>query len=209
MSALRKTLLCLLLLTTSGLAAAADAWRIDPVHTRVLFKVGHAGFSQALALLPDVRGELRFDPDDWAGASVEAEIPLARLQIGDDDWRDKLLSRTFLDAGGQPLARFRSTRVVPTGDGSARIHGLLSLRGVEREVVLEARLNQLARNPLTFRRTVGFSATATLDRRDFGIDAWPNVIGHDVAIEIQLEAVRTRAAGPEPEDSTDADPQSE
>lgn len=209
MSALRKTLLCLLLLTASG-HAAAETWRLDPVHTRVLFKVGHAGFSQAIGLLPDVRGELRFDPDDWAGASVEAEIPLAGLQIGDDDWRDKLLTRAFLDAGAQPVARFRSTRVEPLGEGAARIHGRLSLRGVEREVVLEARLNRLARNPLTLRRTVGFSATATLDRRDFGIDAWPNVIGHAVAVEIQLEAVRTRAAGPEQEEQArDADPESE
>jgi len=209
MSALRKTLLCLLLLTVSGLASA-ETWRLDPVHTRVLFKVGHAGFSQALGLLPDVSGVLRFDPEDWAGAAVVVDIPLAGLQIGDDDWRDKLLTRSFLDAGGQPVARFRSTRVEPLGEGQARIHGLLSLRGVEREVVLDARLNQLARNPLTKRRTVGFSATATLDRRDFGIDAWPNVIGHAVAIEIQLEAVRSRAArGPEPEGNDDADPQSD
>jgi polyisoprenoid-binding protein YceI len=203
MNALRKTLFCLLLLSASGLAAAADAWRLDPVHTRVLFKVDHAGFSKALGLLPDVQGELRFDPADWASARLEVRIPLARLQIGDDAWRDKLLTRSFFDAANFPEARFVSTRVEPVDAESARVFGQLTLRGVAHEVVLDVRLNKLARHPLTFRRTAGFSASAELDRRDFGMDAWPNVIGRKVQLEIQAEATRTR----NDQEQDDADPE--
>ncbi|KFN42476.1 hypothetical protein N790_11460 [Arenimonas malthae CC-JY-1] len=203
MNALRKTLFCLLLLSASGLAAAADAWRLDPVHTRVLFKVDHAGFSQALGLFPDVKGELYFDPTDWASARLDVRIPLARLQIGDDGWRDKLLTRPFFDAADFPEARFVSTRVEPVDAENARVFGQLSLRGVAREVVLDVRLNKLARHPLTFRRTAGFSASAELDRRDFGMDAWPNVIGQRVTLEIQAEATRTR----NDQEQDDADPQ--
>lgn len=203
MNALRKTLFCLLLLSASGLAAAADAWRLDPVHTRVLFKVDHAGFSQALGLFPDVQGELRFDPADWTTARLEVRIPLARLQMGDDGWRDKLLTRPFFDAGRFPEARFVSTRVEPVDANHARVFGQLSLRGVEHDVMLDVRLNQLARHPLTFRRTAGFSASAELDRRDFGMDAWPNVIGQRVTLEIQAEATRTR----NDQEQDDADPE--
>lgn len=203
MNALRKTLFCLLLLSASGLAAAADAWRLDPVHTRVLFKVDHAGFSQALGLFPDVKGELYFDPTDWASARLDVRIPLARLQIGDDGWRDKLLTRPFFDAADFPEARFVSTRVEPVDAENARVFGQLSLRGVAREVVLDVRLNKLARHPLTFRRTAGFSASAELDRRDFGMDAWPNVIGQRVTLEIQAEATRTR----NDQEQDDADPE--
>ena len=203
MNALRKMLLCLLLLSASGLAAAAEAWRLDPVHTRVLFKVDHAGYSQALGLFPDVQGELRFDPADWASARLEVRIPLARLQIGDDDWRDKLLTRAFFDAGNFPEARFVSTRVEPVDAENARVFGQLTLRGVAREVALDVRLNKLARHPLTFRRTAGFSARAELDRRDFGMDAWPNVIGQKVQLEIQAEATRTR----NDQELNDADPE--
>lgn len=203
MNALRKTLFCLLLLSASGLAAAADAWRLDPVHTRVLFKVDHAGFSQALGLFPDVKGELYFDPTDWASARLDVRIPLARLQIGDDGWRDKLLTRPFFDAADFPEARFVSTRVEPVDAENARVFGQLTLRGVAREVVLDVRLNKLARHPLTFRRTAGFSASAELDRRDFGMDAWPNVIGQRVTLEIQAEATRTR----NDQEQDDADPQ--
>ena len=202
----RKWLLCLLLLAgCSSAAAAAPAWRIDPAHTRVLFRVDHAGFSTALGLLPAIEGELRFDPDDWAGARVEVVVPLPRLLMGDDAWREALLSRPWFDAGRHPQARFRSTRVEATGEGSARVHGLLTVRGEEKPVLLEVRLNKLARNPVGFRRTVGFSASAVLDRRDFGMDSWPNVVGTRVELEIQAEAVRYT---PDPdEEQDDADPQ--
>lgn len=202
----RKWLLCLLLLAgCSAAAAPVPAWRLDPAHTRVLFRVDHAGFSQALGLLPGIAGELRFDPDDWAGARVDVVVPLPRLLIGDDDWRDALLSRTWLHAGRHPEARFRSVRVEPTGGGTARVHGELSLRGETRPVVLEVKLNRLARNPIGFRRTVGFSATAVLDRRDFGMKEWTNLVGTRVELEIQAEAVRYTPDTDEEHD--DADPQ--
>ena len=202
----RKALLCLVLLAGCSTAAAATpAWKLDPEHTRVLFRVDHAGFSTALGLLSGIEGELRFDPDDWASAKVEVVVPLARLQIGDEGWRDTLLSQAWFDAGRHPEARFRSIRVETTGEGRANVHGILSLRGVEKPLVLAVRLNQVAVNPVRFRRTVGFSASATLDRRDFGLERWQNLVGTEVALEIQAEAIRYRPDRDEEKD--DADPQ--
>ena len=187
--------------------AAADDWTLDPAHTRVLFRIDHAGFSRALGTLSGAEGRLRFDPDDWSGAQLEVEVPLARLDLGDADWNRRVLGRAFLDAGRHPVARFRSLRVEATGEGRARVTGELSLRGVTRELVLEVTLNAIARHPLTFRRTAGFSATARLDRRDFGMDAWPNVVGQQVELWIEAEATRARgdAATPdqEPDDAAD------
>ena len=45
-----------------------------------------------------------------------------------------------------------------------------------------------------FRRTAGFSATATLSRADYGITAWQSVIGDEVALRIEAEAVRDNDA---------------
>lgn len=206
MNRLRKALSCLLLLCAAS-AAAADvpAWRLDPAHTRVLFRVDHAGFSTALGLLPAIEGELRFDPDDWSTARVEARVPLARLQLGDDGWNQTMLSGGWFDAEAHPQAVFRSTRVEPTGEGTARVHGQLQLRGVEKPLVLDVRLNKLGRNPVGFRRTAGFSASATLDRREFGLTRWTNLVGTEVALEIQLEAVRSTNEGDK--EKGDADPQ--
>src|SRR3546814_7419855 len=76
-------------------------------------------------------------------------------------------------------------------DTRASVFGTLTLRGVSREVKLDVVFNQLERYPLPpWTRTVGFSATTTISREAFGIDAWPTVIGDAVALRIEAEADR-------------------
>lgn len=202
-----RWLLVVALLAGAGHARAqAEQYRLDPVHTRVLFFIDHAGLSRAIGSFSGVQGSLRFDPDDWSTAALDVTLPLSTLDIGDQRWRDKVLEGSFLDAGKQPLARFVSSRVEPGADGTARVIGQLSLRGVSREVTLDVRLNALKRHPLTFRHTAGFSASARLSRRDFGITAWPNVIGDEVELLIEAEAIRGRAeTSPTPTEPRDAD----
>jgi polyisoprenoid-binding protein YceI len=62
-------------------------------------------------------------------------------------------------------------------------------------VTLHVTLNKLARHPLTFKRTAGFSATATLSRKDFGIDNWAKVVGDEVKLILEVEASRDKDAG--------------
>lgn len=205
-TSLRATLGAMWLALTLAIPAQADdraAYDIDPVHTRVLLAVDHAGFSKALGTISGTTGRLWFDEDDWASAAVEASIPVARLDFGDETWNRATLARNLLDAERHPDARFVSSRVEPLGAGRARIHGTLTLHGVSREVVLDAVLNAAKRHPLPpFRRTVGFSATAMLSRSDFGVDAWPRVIGDAVELRIELEATRSR----DQDDAPDAQP---
>lgn len=206
-----RTIACLLLALLAAGSASAASYRLDPVHTRVVFLVDHAGLSRAIGAFSGVQGRLEFDPEHWAQARVDLTVPVTSLELGDADWRDKVLADTFLDAGDHPTARFVSTSVEPTGEGSARIAGTLTLRGITRPVVLDVRLNAVKRHPITRRRSAGFSATATLSRRDFGIVDWPNVIGDRVELLIEAEALLDRGAHPShAPGTTDAtsDPQS-
>ncbi|WP_372015538.1 YceI family protein [Pseudoxanthomonas sp. 10H] len=186
----------LLLATALAVAPAwADSARyaLDPVHTRVQFAVSHAGFSQAIGTVSGSTGSLEFDPDDWNGARLEVSVPLLRLDLGDPDWNRAALARNLLDGGRWPDARFVSTRVEPLAPDRFIVHGQLTLHGVTREVPLAVTFNALRRHPLPpFRRTAGFSATAAISRREFGIDAWPTVIGDRVELRIEAEATRAR-----------------
>ena len=94
-------------------------------------------------------------------------------------------------------------RVEPTGEGTARVFGELSLRGATREVALDVTLNALKRHPLTLRRTAGFSATGTLVRQDFGMTAWERLVGAEVTLQIEAEAIRGRAGGDDAEPTPD------
>ena len=182
--------LAILLLAAAPAQAAVESFRLDPVHTRVAFQVSHAGFSNAIATFSKIEGELQFDEADWSTARLDVRIPIDTLDLGDADWRKKILDRTFFDAERFPQARFVSTRVEPVDATHARVTGDLSMRGVTRPVTLEVTLNALRRHPLTFRRTAGFSATGTLRRSDFGMDAWKSLVGDEVRLVIEVEAQR-------------------
>ncbi|MGN6514039.1 MAG: YceI family protein [Lysobacteraceae bacterium] len=186
-------LACLLLLPARA-SATGDGYRLDPVHTRVLFAVSHAGFSQALGTVSGSSGRLWFDPDDWSSAKLAVTVPLARLDLGDAKWNRAASARNLLDVAHHPLATFVSTRIVPRDARHAQACGELTLHGTTRDACLDVTFNQLRHHPLPpFRHTAGFSATAVLSRKDFGIDAWPTVIGDRVELRIEAEAVHDGA----------------
>lgn len=169
----------------------AESYTLDPVHTRVAIAIDHAGFSRAIGTVSGTTGTLWLVPGSWEGARVQAEIPVSALDFGNEAWNSAVAARGLLDSERHPLATFSSTRVEALGEGRARIHGRLTLRGITREVVLEATRNGERRYPLPpFRHTVGFSATTTLSRSDFGSTAWDSLIGDAVEVRIELEAAR-------------------
>ena len=180
-----------LVLTSLAATAAPVRYALDPVHTRGLFAVEHAGFSKALGTVSGSSGTLVFDPDDWAAATLEVTVPLRRADLGDAKWNEATLARNLLDAERFPDAHFVSTKVEASDATHAKVTGNLTLHGVTRPVTLDVTLNALKRHPLPpFRRTAGFSATATLSRAAFGVDAWKSMIGDTVELRIEAEAVR-------------------
>ena len=210
--ALATALVLLPTVVSAGEAVTPEAgvdnrttWQLDPVHTRVLFAISHAGFSQALGTVSGSQGVLRFDPQDWSRTQLQVTVPLDRLDLGDAAWNRAALAGNLLDVKHHPAAQFVSTSATGPDAEHAQVCGELSLRGVTRPLCMEVTVNAIKRHPLPpFRRTAGFSATATLSRSDYGIDAWPSMIGDQVTLRIEAEAVRaSRSAAdelPEPGD---------
>jgi polyisoprenoid-binding protein YceI len=186
----------LLIALLSPTLAAAEDFAIDPVHTRVMVAVEHAGFSHALGTVSGSSGRVSFD-DGWANAQVDVSVPIERIDFGDAGWNRAV--RGIIDTDRFAQARFVSDTVTPRDATHAAVCGQLTLHGVTRPLCMDATLNAVRRHPMPpFRRTAGFSAVAHLDRFDYGIDAWPTVIGRDVEIRIELEASRGIGA-PQPD----------
>lgn len=187
--------------------AASEHYQLDPVHTRVVFAVSHAGFSKAIGTVSGSTGTLAFDAQDLGTAKVEVSVPLQRVDLGDEKWNQAVKAGNLLDTTRFPAATFVSTRVEPVDAQHAAAHGLLTLHGVTREVTLDVVFNTLKRHPLPpFRRTAGFSATTTISRAAFGIDAWKSVIGDEVELRLEVEAVRSRKPGDTAAEETDETP---
>lgn len=191
---LRALLPLLALAATCPAQAATQRYELDPVHSRIVFRVDHAGFSRALGTFSGVTGVLHFDPDDPGAARVEATIPIASLELGDAKWRERILDPTFFGLKKFPQARFVSDTVDASAAPQLRVGGELELHGQRRPIELEVQFNRLDRHPLTLRRTAGFSARVTLRRSDFGMRKWPKLVGDEVEVWIEIEATRKRGA---------------
>ena len=91
-----------MLLATAPAWAAADTYRLDPVHTRVLFSIDHAGYSQAMGTVSGSEGRVLFDPDNWRDATLEVDIPVSRLDLGDAKWNQATLAAACSMASDSP-----------------------------------------------------------------------------------------------------------
>ncbi len=172
--------------------AAPTTYELDPVHTRVMFSIDHARLSRSIGTVSGTTGTLRFDPADWSAARIEAQVPLTRLDLGDSKWNKAASAHSLLDVGNHPSATFVSSRTQGIDARHALVFGTMTLHGVAREVEFEVTFNVLRNHPMPpFRRSLGFSATTTISRKAFDVDGFPSVIGDDVELRIEGEAVRS------------------
>lgn len=177
-----------------AIAAPASArmlfYRMDPVHTQVLFSVDHDGYSHPVGRMNIKAGWIALDQDDWRTAKVVADVDTSSVDIGDKEWNDAVTGKRFLDAKDHPLAHFESTSVEKTDAQHGILRGNLTLRGVTREVEIPFTLNRIGATIFAGLQTLaGFSAQAMLDRLQFGMTSFPKAVGTQVQVRLEVEAV--------------------
>lgn len=171
-------------------SARVISYRIDPVHTQVLFSVDHDGYSRPVGRMRVKAGWLQFDEDDWSHARVVVDIDSASVDIGDKDWNDAVTGKRFLDAKDFPVAHFESTSVEKIDAQHGTLHGQLTLHGVTREVSIPFTFNRVGATIFSGMQTLaGFSAQPTIDRTQFGMTAFPKAVGTQVNLRLEVEAI--------------------
>jgi polyisoprenoid-binding protein YceI len=170
--------------STNPQRASAGVYQVDPSHTRVQFSVSHMGFSDWYGDFTGVGGTLSFDPRKPAASRVEISLPVGSVSTTNAKLDGELRSADWFDAARYPTIRFVSTQVVPQGGNRALIRGQLSFHGVTRPVTLAARFNGAGVNPLNKAYTIGFNATTTIRRSDFGVKTYIPMIGDETEIRI-------------------------
>lgn len=179
------------LMIVNSTYAAPETFQLDPTHTYVLWQINHLGFSQQVGKWY-ASGSLTVDKDKPVNSKVEAEIKIDSLTTGLNDLDEHLKGQLFLDAAKFPTATFKSDKVTMTGDKTAKVHGSLTLHGVTKPVVLNVTFNQAGINPVTENYTMGFSATTSIKRSDFGIKTLLPALGDEVKIEIGAEGFQKK-----------------
>lgn len=187
---------------------SVTTWSIDPVHSQVEFAVKHMMFTTVRGRFADVEGTIEIDEENPDRSSAEVRIGAASIDTRAEDRDAHLRSPDFLDVEHHPELAFTSTSVsgdlAKSGD-RFRVTGDLTIRGTTREVTLEGAIEGTGIDPWGGTR-IGASAETTIDRRDFGL-TWNQalesggvLVGHDVKIELQVQAVQQQDAAVAAED---------
>jgi len=170
-------------------------WLIDAAHSQVSFSARHMMVTTVRGSFKSLSGTIEFDPANPAAAQVEVAIEAASIDTGVVDRDNHLRSPDFLDVASFPTITFKSTRVEPQGSDRARIYGDLTIRGVTREVVIEAELLGQGKDPFTGSTKVGFAGRTTINREDWGLtwnialEAGGVLVSKEIRIELDVQAV--------------------
>ena len=169
------------------IVAASGTYKIDPSHTNVLVSWNHFGFSNPSINFGDADGAIVYNADDVAASSVEVTLPISGLSALATDFKDHLTSADWLDVAKFPSATFKSTRVQAAGTNRFTVDGDLTVKGVTQPVTLDVTLNGAGEHPMLKKQAIGFSATATIKRSDFGVGAYAPNVSDEVQLRITTE----------------------
>lgn len=169
----------------------AGTYSTDPGHTLIGWRVSHFGFNDYFGIFGDVTGTLTLDPANPNAAKVDITIPVSKVTTANSGLTGHLL-RAGKD-GGKPDffgpapadAKFVSTSVVAKGT-TAKITGNLTLNGVTKPVVLDTNFSGAGNNPFNKKATVGFHATTTIKRSEFGVAYGIPIVSDEVKLDISV-----------------------
>lgn len=191
---MKRTLIAAALALVSTVAFAAPVtYKIDANHTDVVATWSHFGFSHPIANFLQVDGTLVYDAARPSDSKVEVTLPLAGLDAQVPDLTEHLRSADFFDAQQFPNATFKSTSVKAAGKGKLIVVGDLTIRGITKPVTLNVTFNKQGIHPLGQREAVGFDATATIKRTDFGLGKYAPNVSDEVKLTITTEAMVPKA----------------
>jgi len=166
----------------------AQFFEVDNSHSSLIFAVSHSGLSYTYGRFEKCSGQILLK-DNLADSYFRFEIDVASINTNSRLRDDHLRGPDFFDTKKYPKIRFRSTSVkLEKATGNYTVAGLMSMHGVERRVKMPITMIGVGKGPMGKTRG-GFVTKFTLQRSHFGMDAWPKVIGDQIAVTFSFEGV--------------------
>jgi len=179
-------------------ASRAATWEIDPVHSNVEFKVRHLMISNVKGKFEKLSGTVVSDDKDVGKSIVNVTIDASSIGTGNEKRDGHLKSPDFLDVVKYPTLNFKSRTVTPAGPGKLKMVGDLTIHGVTREATFDVEgPSAEVKDPLGNLK-VGASATAKIDRKDFGLtwnaamETGGLLVGNEVVISLDVQFVKKK-----------------
>ncbi len=168
------------------------SYELDDTHAYLSFSYSHLGLSNPQIQFGDFEASLELNGDDMSLSQVRITIDVASVDSAIPELDDDLKGADFFDVANYPEITFQSTAYEETSDSSGRLTGDLSVRGVTLPVTLDVTINSAAMNPLNRKEMIGFSATGSINRSDYGLTAYAPLVGDELSLAVQIEFEKVR-----------------
>lgn len=189
----RLLVLCISLFPFLSSPAFAATYSVDSDHTTVGFKIRHL-LSYVQGQFDQFEGTFEYDPEKPEAWKVEATVQAASIDTNVAARDKHLRSADFFDVETHPTLVFKSTQVTDVTPSGAKLHGLLTLHGVEKPVVFNLEILGVVKDPWG-NTLAGFSAKTVINRKDFGltwnqaVETGQLLVGEEVEITLEVSGI--------------------
>ena len=173
--------------STDPKRAPTGSYSMDVRHTQVLFAIPHLGITDYYGRFDKVTGNLNFNSGAPEKSSTSITVDMTSIDVPSHELVGELMGAGVFNTASFPTATFRSTSITKTGPTTGTITGDLTLHGVTKTVTLNATFGGITVDPFSGADDVGFHATTTLKRTDFGITGmvWEGLVADEVKLTIE------------------------
>jgi polyisoprenoid-binding protein YceI len=175
--------------TGAALPSAAENYKVDPVHSAVLFRIKHLNVSYFHGRFNETTGTFTYDRTDPANCAFDVTVHVDSLDTHSADRDRHVKSAQLLNAAEFGVIRFKSTKVAKAGADKYRVTGELSFHGTTKTITTTLERVGSGDDPWGGYRT-GFETVFTIKRSDFGMGAMQGMLGDEVRLTVSLEGVR-------------------
>ncbi|HTT83593.1 MAG TPA: YceI family protein [Rhizomicrobium sp.] len=171
--------------STDPARAPSGVYTANTGHTQVLFSILHLGLTDYFGRFDTISGTLNYDSAQPEHSSVSMSVDMSSIDVPSARLTDDL--KNVFGVQQYPAATFKSTSVTRTGPTTGQITGLLTIRNVSRPVTLDVVFNGGETSPMGGGYALGFRATTTIKRSDFGLTQmiWSPYVSDDVHVIIE------------------------
>jgi polyisoprenoid-binding protein YceI len=175
--------------------AAADTYKVDPVHSSVIYKIRHMGVTNHYGRFNTLGGTITMDEAAPESGSIQLEIDANSFDSGNVKRDEHVKGPDFLNVKQFPTITFKSTQLKKTGDKTLDLTGDLTLHGVTKPINAKLELIGKGKNPRGG-EVAGGEATFTIKRSDFGMAFMLQGLSDEIGIIVGIEAAKQGDAAP-------------
>jgi polyisoprenoid-binding protein YceI len=163
------------------------AYQLDPAHASITFKINHLGFSRYTGRFDKMEATLNFNNGAIEQSSLNVTIYPNSINTNNAKLEEELRGDKFFDVIKYPRATFQSTKIERTSATTGKVTGDFTFLGTTHSLTLDVTLIGAGTRPMDNKKVIGFSATGTLHRSDYGMQNLIPMVGDEVTLQIEAE----------------------